>query len=81
MSVLASPTARFDSMSSRRYFILTAVQTAYAYWVEDKTIYVGKRRTLANRVSSSLAQPLFMSSTLDSPSTDRNGKTDNRVGN
>lgn len=32
------------------YFILTAVQTAYAYWIEGKTIYVGKRRTLVHRI-------------------------------
>lgn len=33
-----------------RYFVLTLLQTAYAYWVEGKTIFIGKRRTLANRV-------------------------------
>lgn len=35
---------------SPRYFLLTAIQTAYAYFVEGKIIYVGRRRTLSNRV-------------------------------
>jgi len=32
------------------YFVLAALQTVYAYWIEGKTIFVGKRRTLVHRI-------------------------------
>jgi len=34
------------------YFFLTALQTAYTYFVEGKTIFVGKRKTLVNRIET-----------------------------
>ena len=32
------------------YIILTTVQTLYSYFIEGKTIFVGKRKTFSNRV-------------------------------
>jgi len=34
------------------YFLLTALQTVYTYFVEGKTIFVGKRKTLVNRIET-----------------------------
>lgn len=36
----------------RRYFLLTSIQTLYAYFVEGDTVFVGKRKTFSKRVSS-----------------------------
>ncbi|KAF8325018.1 microsomal signal peptidase 25 kDa subunit-domain-containing protein [Cantharellus anzutake] len=34
------------------YTILTAIQAAYTYFVEGKTIFVGKRKTLSSRIET-----------------------------
>ena len=35
-----------------RYCVLTAVQTAYSYFVERDIVYVGRRKTLAKRIET-----------------------------
>ncbi|KAF8306711.1 hypothetical protein DL93DRAFT_2065327 [Clavulina sp. PMI_390] len=47
------------------YFLLTTIQTLYAYYVEGKTIFVGKRKTLVNRIESERIE--ISSETLTSP--------------
>ena len=40
-----------DNSCVSRYFLLTAIQTLYAYFIEGDIIFVGKRKTFSKRVS------------------------------
>ena len=56
----ASVKAKCDvgvSTGVHRYFLLTALQTLYAYFVEGDTVFVGKRKTFSKRVRPSAPSP------------------------
>jgi len=51
------------------YFLLTSAQTAYSYYVEGKTVFVGKRKTLANRIETERVTLASETSPAPSPSS------------
>lgn len=52
---------------SPRYFLLTALQTLYAYFIEGDIVFVGKRKTFSKRVRSSLILRFLHSSHYSIP--------------
>ena len=45
------PLSRIEDVSNR-YCILTAIQTAYSFFIERDIVYVGRRKTLTKRIET-----------------------------